>query len=128
MAELAKAVPTVVEDLNNVSIGMRLQLDLLELLIGWQAFYEREIAELRNKLGTTLFSWICCNEEKVVDGSEDTEDFLYDLAQYQGSTISTTISTGFASQEAALKALPVLVTFRCYLSAETCVSFNNYLN
>jgi hypothetical protein len=39
MVELAKAVPTVEEDLNSFSAEMRLQPVLLELLIGWQGFY-----------------------------------------------------------------------------------------
>jgi hypothetical protein len=65
MAELAKAVPTVIQDLNNLSIGMKPQLDLLELLIGWQGFYEREIVKLRNKMGTTLFSWIRATRKEL---------------------------------------------------------------
>jgi hypothetical protein len=47
-------------------------------------------------MGTTPFSRMCCNEEKFVDDSEDTADFLFDFTQYQGSTISTAVSTGIA--------------------------------
>jgi hypothetical protein len=51
-------------------------------------------------MDTRLFSCIRCNEEKFVGGSDDTEDFLFDFTQYQGSTIST----GIASQEIGLEA------------------------
>ncbi len=74
-------MPKVARRLNHLATGIRLQLDFLGLLIGWQWFRLKVNRKKRNKIDTPFCSWVQCNEEKFVDGSEGTEDFLFDLNQ-----------------------------------------------